>query len=196
MSAAPALFAGEGFAAFELSPEDAAEVQRVYEAAPSYFRIALGAEAEADAARKTFELRPPPDMAYSRKRVIGFRAPAGELAAVADVIEDLMAAHVWHVGLFLVPERLHGSGFAQRAYAALEAWMAAGGAQWLRLGVVGGNDRAERFWRSRGYRLVREREGVAMGRKVNRLLVMAKPLAGATLEEYFALVARDRPRGG
>ena len=100
------------------------------------------------------------------------------------------------MGLFLVPERLHGTGFAQCAYAALEAWMAAAGARWLRLGVVQGNDRAERFWRSRGYRVVRERDGVAMGRKVNRLLVMAKPLAGETLDDYFALVERDRPASG
>lgn len=196
MSAARALFEGEELAAFELSPEDAPAVQAAYEATPSYFRITLGEEPGADAARKTFELRPPPDMAYSRKRVIGFRTGGTELDAVADVIEDLLAPRVWHVGLFLVAERLHGTGFAQRAYAALEGWMAGGGARWLRLGVVEGNDRAERFWKSRGYRLVRQREGVAMGRKVNRLLVMAKPLAGATLDEYFALVQRDRPASG
>ena len=31
------------------------------------------------------------------------------------------------------------------------------------------------------------------GTKVNTLRVMAKPLAGGSLAEYFALVARDRP---
>ena len=31
-----------------------------------------------------------------------------------------------------------------------------------------------------------------MGAKVNTLRVMAKPLAGGSLAEYFALVARDR----
>lgn len=196
MSAARALFEDGELAAFELSPDDVPAVQAAYEATPSYFRIALGEEPGADAAAKTFDLRPPPEMSYSRKRVIGFRTGGTELAAVADVIEDLLAPRVWHVGLFLVPERLHGTGFAQRAYAALEAWMAAAGARWLRLGVVQGNERAERFWRSRGYRVVRERDGVAMGRKVNRLLVMAKPLAGETLDDYFALVERDRPASG
>jgi len=35
-----------------------------------------GEEPDTDAARKTFEVRPPPDMTYPRKRVIGFRAVA------------------------------------------------------------------------------------------------------------------------
>jgi hypothetical protein len=34
---------------------------------------------------------------------------------------------------------------------------------------------------------------VTMGRKTNTIRVMAKPLDGAGLEEYLALVARDRP---
>ena len=32
-----------------------------------------------------------------------------------------------------------------------------------------------------------------MGRKVNTVRVMVKPLAGGTLPAYLALVARDRP---
>ena len=67
------------------------------------------------------------------------------------------------------------------------------GARWLRLGVVRGNARAERFWERCGYVQVRERGPVQMGRKTNLLRVMVKPLAGGTLDEYLALVARDRP---
>jgi hypothetical protein len=40
---------------------------------------------------------------------------------------------------------------------------------------------------------VRERGPVTMGRKSNLLRVMAKPLAGGTIDEYLALVERDRP---
>jgi hypothetical protein len=40
---------------------------------------------------------------------------------------------------------------------------------------------------------VRKRGGVEMGKLVNTLRVMAKPLAAGTLPEYLALVARDRP---
>lgn len=188
-----ALFHAGRLTGYELARADAPALQRLYEATPSYFRIALGEAPGPDAARETFERMPPPDMPFTRKRVIGLREGPGELAAVADVIEDLLAPRVWHVGLFLVAERLHGTGIALRAYDALESWMRSNGARWLRLGVVRGNDRAERFWRGRGYREVRRRSGVAMGRRVNELLVMVKAPPGARLAEYLALVPRDRP---
>lgn len=188
-----ALFHADRLAGYELAPADAPAVQRLYEATPSYFRLVLGEEPGPHAARETFERMPPPDMPFTRKRVIGLREAADELVAVADVIEDLLAPRVWHVGLFLVPERLHGTGIALRAYDALESWMRSSGARWLRLGAVRGNDRAERFWRRRGYCEVRRRPGVEMGRRVNELLVMVKPPADAPLAEYLALVPRDRP---
>ena len=34
---------------------------------------------------------------------------------------------------------------------------------------------------------------MTMGKKSNLLRVMAKPLAGGTIDEYLALVERDRP---
>jgi GNAT superfamily N-acetyltransferase len=186
------LFEGEGIAAFELDHGDLDPLQRVYEATPSYFHAVLGEAPGPNSARETFERRPPPEMTFTRKRVLGFRAREADLVAVADVIEDLLAPHVWHVGLFLVSEPLHGSGIAQRAYGELESWMRGQGAHWLRLGAVAGNDRAERFWRRQGYVETRRRSGVAMGRKVNELIVMVKPIAGGSLEEYLALVPGDR----
>jgi hypothetical protein len=75
----------------------------------------------------------------------------------------------------------------------LERWMIDRGARWLRLGVVHGNVKAERLWLRCGYVQVRERGPMAMGKKMNLLRVMAKPLAGGTIAEYLALVERDRP---
>jgi hypothetical protein len=63
----------------------------------------------------------------------------------------------------------------------------------MRLGVVAGNGRAERFWEGRGYREVRRREGLAMGRRTNDVRVMIKSLCRQPFDEYFALVERDRP---
>ena len=61
------------------------------------------------------------------------------------------------------------------------------------LGVVEGNSRAQRFWERRGFVDVRKRNGVEMGARSNTIRVVAKPLDGGTLQEYLALVARDRP---
>jgi hypothetical protein len=49
------------------------------------------------------------------------------------------------------------------------------------------------FWERCAFVEVRRRDGVEMGTRTNTIRVMAKPLAGGTLREYLALVARDRP---
>jgi hypothetical protein len=54
-------------------------------------------------------------------------------------------------------------------------------------------ERAERFRESAGFVETCRREGIAMGRKVNTVRVMAKPLAGGHLGDYLARVACDRP---
>jgi GNAT superfamily N-acetyltransferase len=125
--------------------------------------------------------------------LLAFRSADGDIVAVADVIADLFAAGIWHVGFFMAADRLHGSGVPRALYAHLEGWMRAQGARWLRLAVVRGNARAERFWTRHGYVETRLRHGVAMGARVNTVRVMMKPLEGGDLAGYLALVERDRP---
>ncbi len=95
--------------------------------------------------------------------------------------------------MFIVASELHGTGTSRQLYDALEAWMLAAGAAWVRLGVVQGNAKAERFWSTCGYVQVRQRGPVEMGLRSNLLRVMVKPLASGTLADYGLLVARDRP---
>jgi ribosomal protein S18 acetylase RimI-like enzyme len=125
--------------------------------------------------------------------VIGLRDAVGELRALADVISDLLAPGVWHLGLFIVAVELHGTGAALDCYQALECWMRSQGARFVRLGALAGNERAARFWRARGFVGTRRREGVSMGRLTHTLIAMAKPLGDTTLAEYLTLVPRDRP---
>ncbi|WP_408209594.1 GNAT family N-acetyltransferase [Paraburkholderia sediminicola] len=88
---------------------------------------------------------------------------------------------------------LAAEGVATRIYEGLEAWLRASGAKWLRLGVIVGNNRAERFWERSGFLDVRRRRGVQMKDRVHSLRVMVKPLTGASLPEYLNVVPRDCP---
>ena len=185
--------AGPGHHLRELGPADIAAVQRFFEANPEYFRIVNGEGPRPGEAQAEFADLPPAGMAYRKMSLFGFYDGAGTLIGVATIVADFIVEHVWHVGLFIVATALHGSGTAASLYALLERWMVGQGAQWLRLGVVQGSVRAERFWQRCGYVQVRERGPVAMGRKSNLLRVMAKPLGGGTIAEYLALVERDRP---
>ena len=177
----------------EFGADDIDLVQRFFEANPEYFLTVNGEGPGPDEAKNEFADLPPAGMPYRAMWLLGFFDREGALIGVATIVGDFLQPHVWHVGLFIVASALHGSGVAHALYRRLERWMVEQGARWLRLGVVRGSAKAERFWLRCGYAQVRERGPLAMGRKTNLLRVMAKPLAGGTIDEYLELVERDRP---
>jgi GNAT superfamily N-acetyltransferase len=187
------LFAAGPARACELDEADAPVLQRFFEAHPEYFLFAHGRGPAPDEALLELRDAPPDGVPYTRRWTLGFLDPVDRLLAMANLWSDLLAAGVWHIGLFVVATPLHGSGVAQSLYAALEAWMRAQGAHWVRLGAIRGSRRAEGFWRRLGYVQVRERADVAMGARVHVLRVLVKPLAGGAISDYLGQVARDRP---
>lgn len=184
------LFRSGAYRAYELADADVPRMQRFFDASPAYFRIVSGAPAPPTEGRDEFDSLPPPDWPQGRKWSLGFDVD-GELAGLATLIADLFAAGVWHVGLFMVAESRFGEGGP--LYRDLEAWMRGKGARWLRLGVILGNHRAERFWRREGYVEMRRRDRFTVGSQDNVLLVMAKPLDGGSFDDYARLVPRDQP---
>ena len=179
-----------------LGQGDVDALQRFFAANPEYFVSVDGEPPAADAAAHELVDVPPAGMPYREMLLLGVSDgddPDGALAAMATVVAGFISEHVWHIGLFIVATALHGSGAAQAIHRALERWMVERGAQWIRLGVVAGNARAERFWERTGYVETRRRGPIEMGRKTNVLRVMVKPLAGGSIDEYLDLVQRDRP---
>jgi GNAT superfamily N-acetyltransferase len=168
-------------------------LQRFFEANPLYFEAVHGEPAQATEAFEEIHGALPAGWPHAKKWVIGYADAAGSLVAMANLVSDLIAPSVWHIGTFIVATARHGSGDAQALYRSLESCAHRGGAQWLRLGVVQGHARAERFWEQQGFRQTRLRAGVAMGRLTNTLRVMVKPLAGGSLAQYLSLIDRDRP---
>jgi len=189
----PFLFEAGAFRAFELSAADIPALQRFLDANPEYHLAVNGQAPGGREAYDEFHDTPPAGIAWSRQWSLAFADAAGAMAGFAGVVSDLVAPGVWHIGIFIVATPRHGTGAAQAMYGGLEAWAHGQGAQWLRLGVVAGNARAERFWERAGYAEVRQRRGVEMGRLMHDVRVMMKPLAGGTRAGYLALVARDRP---
>ncbi|WP_017530510.1 GNAT family N-acetyltransferase [Pseudomonas fluorescens] len=183
----------EGLRVDELTAGDAAELQHFFEQAPAYFIAVNGEPATPTEAHDELQGQLPAGWHCSRMYWLGYRDADNRLVAVVNIAADLLAQGVWHIGLLLVESRRHGTGLAQRLHADLERWAAKSGAQWLRLTVVVGNTRAERFWPRLGYVPVRMRDGVRMGRQVNKVSIQVKALAGGKVEDYLALVERDRP---
>lgn len=177
----------------ELHAAGEGELQRFFERAPDYFITVNGEPATPTEARQALQGQLPAGWTCSRMYWLGYRDAEDQLVAVVNIAADVLAVGVWHIGLLLVDRRLHGSGVAQRLHADLEAWAAKNGARWLRLTVVIGNTKAERFWPKLGYVQVRTREGITLGWQVNKVSIQVKALAGGQVEDYLVLVARDRP---
>ena len=188
----PPLFTVKGLRCFELGAEDVAELQRFFDVNPQYFFAVNGEAPSRDEAQEELQSELPAGWSYTKKWLLGFVNESNLLVGMANLVSDLLAPHVWHIGLFIVATARHGNGDAQILYRGLEDWVIRQGAHWLRLGVVEGNPRAEVFWQNAGFVQVRKRNGVEMGKRVNTLRVMAKPLSGGTLAEYLRLVVRDQ----
>jgi GNAT superfamily N-acetyltransferase len=186
-------FGNSTFRCTEIAVEAIPRLQRFFEDNPEYNIAVEGRRPRPEEAREEFHSLPPPEIPFEKRWLMEISGTDGEMLAVADVISNFCARGVWHIGLFIVATRLHGRGAAHAIYEALEAWIRDNDALWVRLGVVEGNVRAERFWEGLGYVEVRRRLDVEMGERINNIRVMVKPLAGSTVSEYLDLVARDRP---
>lgn len=189
----PPLFRTAQFEARELAAHQVPLLQALFDANPLYFLTVNGRPPGPQEAQIEFDELPPDHLGYRQRWLLGVFGPGQALEGVAIVVADLCAPGVWHIALFLMASARHGTGASTEVYHALEDWMRDSGAQWLRLGVVQGNGRAERFWQRLGYEQVRVREGVDTGGRLNTLRVMVKPLAARPLADYLAAVPRDQP---
>jgi GNAT superfamily N-acetyltransferase len=175
-------FATGPFRGNRLVASDAPALQAFFEENPEYYLAVNGVPPRPCEAQEEFDDLPPADMPFNERWLIGFTDATGKLVGFAGVLSDFLAAHVWHIGIFIVATSLHGTGAASSLYETLQRWMASNGAAWIRLGVVEGNVRAECFWRKTGFREVRKR--------------LVKPLENGTIAEYLSLVERDNPDSG
>jgi hypothetical protein len=182
-----------GLRAVELTAEWESRLQHFFESNPEYFIAVHGEPAGPNEAREEIHGEPPPGWSFTKKWLIGYVDTGESMVAMANIVADLLAPTVWHIGLFILATARHGSGEAQLIAGGLRCWAIENGAKWLRLGVVKGNSRAERFWESLGFQDARVREGVEIGKRKNSIRIMFKSLAGGTREQYLSLVDRDRP---
>jgi GNAT superfamily N-acetyltransferase len=188
------VFVANGLTCIELDARRVPALQDFFDRNPEYFHSITGQPPGPDEAFTERHELPPPDMPFRKKWLLGMVDDVGNMQAMANVLSDFLAPRVWHIGLFIVASSLHGTGKSRSIYAELEQWMIANGASWIRLGVVEGNAKAERFWSKVGYMEVRRRAGVEMGARINTVRVMVKALvAGSSVAQYLDIVPRDRP---
>lgn len=187
------LFVAGVYEAVELAEEDLPALQAFFDGNPEYFQAVTGAPPRPDEARQELESRPPSSLPYDKVYVLGFLDSGGQMMAMASVLTGLLASGVWHISFFIVATALHGTGTACLLYERLEKWARDEGASWLRLDVVIGNRKAERFWEKAGYKDV-QRLTVQLCSMTHPVRVMVKSLRGSDIDQYLREVPRDRPK--
>ncbi|MBL8513538.1 MAG: GNAT family N-acetyltransferase [Betaproteobacteria bacterium] len=186
VSADVSAFSTARFRAVEITESNVDVLQCFFDENPQYFLATGGAPPRANEAIEEIHDVPPFGYPYSRILILLWQDGDGRAAAQATLVFDLFAERVLHIGLFI-------AATAQACHASIERVAREHGYQWLRLGVVAGNARAERFWERRGYVQTRVREGVEMGMRTQTVRVMIKPLGTETVAEYLTKVPRDQP---
>lgn len=126
-------------------PLDVPRLKAMFESNPEYFLAVNGQQALPTEADEKVHGPVPAGWSCTKQWVIGCVDASDALIAVANVVSDLLVVGVWHIGLDFVATELHGTNVAHAPYRGRQAWTRREGARWLRLGVVAGNARAERF---------------------------------------------------
>jgi hypothetical protein len=94
------LFDAATVRAVELGDDDIPLLQRFFERNPDYFLSVNGEGPGADEARDELHSPLPEGWPFSWQRSIGFVDGGGNLIGMANVVADLLANGVWHIGLF------------------------------------------------------------------------------------------------
>ena len=182
-----------GLRVAELTAVDELAIQAFFEANPGYFMVCNGEPPKPDEAHQELKGDMPDGWNYDTRWIWGYIDEQGSLVALINIISDLWSTGVWHIAFFIVDSARHGSADARLIHGDIERWAQQNGAQWMRLVVVQGNVKAERFWEKIGYQETRTLEGIPMGKRINTLRMMVRPLGDRTLQEHLQRVPRDRP---
>ena len=150
------------------------ELQRVLEAAPSYYLAVTGLPPGSAEAQSTYTGLPP-DKTYADKFAWGLYT-GGSMIGCADVIRGYPAPYKAVIGLLLLAQSWQGRGlgraFAQLVEQAIGAWPEI---ECLRLNVAVSNAGAHAFWLKLGYCDTGEVKPAPPG-FVAAMCVMEKPL--------------------
>lgn len=188
----PFFMAGKRWVAVPLDATDAPALQAFLDANPLYSEIVNDRPFRPGEALE--EITDAPPFAHGAVHALGVLARGtGEWLGFVSIVDDLFVPGVCHIGLLVVATAQHGSGLADEWVAGLENRAKASGARWMRLGVVVGNARAERFWARMGFEELRQRHGMPYEGPSTSVRVMLKRLGEASVAEYLSLVERDRP---
>ncbi|GAB2025184.1 GNAT family N-acetyltransferase [Lactovum odontotermitis] len=131
------------------------EVADVWQAAEDYARLEDGADFDALASAKEFFDALPPGKTYADKRTLGVYK-AGQLVGLVDLAENYPVKGTLFLGLLLLVPAARGQNTGNQVHQSIIRKARQENYEKLRLGVLENNPRALKFWRSQGYKVLKQ----------------------------------------
>jgi RimJ/RimL family protein N-acetyltransferase len=139
------------------APNDAAEIQSLFESDPGYFEIAQGGPPSPTEAQSLITALPE-GKDYGDKFVYEVFDRHGALAAVVDLIRGYPQNGFWFLGLLFVAPWTRNIGLGTRILDTICAHVKRQGGHALRLGVVRENVRARALYERTQFHFIYDRE--------------------------------------
>jgi RimJ/RimL family protein N-acetyltransferase len=156
-------------------PQDVAALQRVLEAAPSYYHRVTGGPPTPQEARSTYRILPE-GKSPQDKFLFGI-VRGDELVGCVDLVRGYPKPEIAYLGLLLVSERQQKRGIGRAAYRLVEETVLGWGAcDRIRLSVLRANDGVIPFWASFGFVPTGEVRPYRAGTVTSEALLFEKPL--------------------
>jgi GNAT superfamily N-acetyltransferase len=92
----------------------------------------------------------------TRTRLLGMQGADGQLIGLVVLVKDWQRARQWCLRVMLVHPDWRSQGIGSRLYETVVTWSKTQGAAAILIGVLAGNDGAQRFWPRHGFQVVRQ----------------------------------------
>lgn len=158
------LFKVDSYLGKKLAAEDENIIQKLLERCANFFYFMTGLPLPPSAVSDLLKALPEGKDARD-KLVIGVFEKQQHLIGIINIIKNFQEPRDWYVKLMLLEPEQRGKGIGTKVYKAFEQWALESGAKQILLSVVEENERAYRFWRKRGFEMVKKLPPEKFGNK-------------------------------
>ncbi|NEQ42936.1 MAG: GNAT family N-acetyltransferase [Leptolyngbya sp. SIOISBB] len=138
-----------------LSPDDAAQLQTLFDQCADFFIMTNGALAEATAAAAEFT-DVPEGKTSEDVLAWGLVDDRDRLVGTIIGVQGYPDSQTWWVGLMLLAPEQRGQGLGVSFYQAFEQWVAHQGYRFISLCAIAPNTVGRRFWQQLGFEEIRQ----------------------------------------
>ena len=170
------MFHLDGFRVARLTPDDAPDVQSLYQRCDDYHVAHEGTPTRPTAGQEELTSLPP-GRSMDDKFSFGIYVPGGELIGYLELFRNYPADGEWWIGLLMLDPKLRRRTLGSQIFRAANDWAANHGARAIQLAVLESDLAAQSFWHRQGFEFVRHRSYESQAaKKSHTVLVLRRPL--------------------